>query len=65
MFVGVLAYADDIVILAPTPSSMRSLLKICDSFASEFDVKFNSIKSKCLLFLICGLVGMSLYLIFS
>jgi hypothetical protein len=50
MFVGVLAYADDIVILAPTPSSMRSLLKICDSFASEFDVKFNSIKSKCLLF---------------
>jgi hypothetical protein len=50
MFVGVLAYADDIVILAPAPSSMRALLKICDLFASKFDVKFNSDKYKRLLF---------------
>jgi len=30
VFVGRLAYADDLVLLAPTPSAMRRLLQICD-----------------------------------
>jgi hypothetical protein len=47
---AVLAYADDVVILAPTASAMRTLLALCDEFASEFDVKFNGKKSKCILF---------------
>jgi len=34
-FVGALAYADDIVLLAPTPSAMRILLQICDSYAAS------------------------------
>jgi hypothetical protein len=50
MFVGVLVYADDIVLLTPTPNAMRELLTICDDFSSEFDVTFNSMKSKCLYF---------------
>jgi len=33
VFVGGLAYADDIVLLAPTPSAMRRLLQICDEYA--------------------------------
>ena len=32
-FVGALAYADDIVLLAPTPTAMRKLLSICDIYA--------------------------------
>ena len=47
VFVGALAYADDIALLAPTPSAMRRLLKICDTFGTEFSVAFNSSKSAC------------------
>ena len=45
-FVGALAYADDIIILAPSPSAMRILLQICDSYAAEYDINFNSDKPK-------------------
>jgi len=47
---SVLAYADDLVLLAPSASAMRRLLSICDEFANEFDVKFNASKSKCMFF---------------
>ena len=40
-FVGALAYADDIVLLAPSPSAMRILLQICDSYAAKYDINFN------------------------
>jgi hypothetical protein len=46
MFVGAIAYADDIVLVAPTASAMRKMLVICDDFASEFDLLFNAQKSK-------------------
>ena len=45
-FDGALAYADDIVLLAPTPFAMRKMLKICDTYASAFDIIFNAEKSK-------------------
>jgi len=45
-FVGALAYAYDIVLPAPTPSAMRILLQICDSYAAEYDINFNPDKSK-------------------
>ncbi len=45
-FVGALAYADDIVLLAPTPTAIRKLLSICDVYASEYDTVFNASKSK-------------------
>jgi hypothetical protein len=47
-FVGALAYADDLTLLAPTPRSLRRLLTICEEYASEFDIIFNGAKSKCL-----------------
>ena len=47
LFVGALAYADDIALLAPTPSAIRRLLKICDSFGTEFSVAFKASKSAC------------------
>ena len=50
-FVGALAYADDIVLIAPTPSSaMRQLLLICDMYAVEYDIMFNANKSKFMYF---------------
>ena len=45
-FVGALAYADDIVLLAPTPTAMRKLLSICDIYALKYDIIFNATKSK-------------------
>ena len=36
-----LAYADDIVLLAPTVDALRRILKICDNYASEFNIVFN------------------------
>ena len=47
-FVGALAYADDIVLLAPTPSAMRRMLQLCDDYANEHSIMFNAKKSKCL-----------------
>ena len=48
-FTGALAYADDIVLLAPTAAAMRSMLKICEEYAKAFDVVFNASKSKCVI----------------
>ena len=36
------AYADDIVLLAPTVRAMRLLLSVCDEFASKYDVVFSA-----------------------
>jgi hypothetical protein len=47
-FIGALAYADDISLLSPTPSGMRKLLLICENYATEFKIRFNAAKSKCI-----------------
>ena len=44
-FYGCLIYADDIVLLSHSVNSMQHMLHVCDLFAFEFDVKFNSTKS--------------------
>jgi len=48
-FCGALAYADDIVLIAPTASAMRKMLSVCESFAARFDIQFNAQKSKCMI----------------
>jgi hypothetical protein len=45
-FVGALSYADDLVLLCPTVTSLKRMLDICSRFADEYDVKFNPKKSK-------------------
>jgi Reverse transcriptase (RNA-dependent DNA polymerase) len=47
-FVGALAYADDLVLLAPSASAMRSMLNSCDAYATQYNVLFNAKKSKCI-----------------
>ena len=44
VFVGALAYADDIVLLAPTSRAIRKLLSLCDELASGFNVLFTAKK---------------------
>ena len=50
VFVGALAYADDIVLLAPTARAMRLMLGICDHYALEYSILFNAKQSKCISF---------------
>ena len=38
---GGLGYADDAVLLAPTLSSMKDMLNICDAFGKKYNVFFN------------------------
>ena len=51
-FVGALiAYADDIVFLAPSASALRLMRSICDNYASDYSISFNASKSKSLVVL--------------
>jgi hypothetical protein len=49
-FMGALAYADDLTLLAPTASAMRRMLAICERFVDEFHVTFNVERTKCVIF---------------
>jgi len=44
-FVGALAYADELVLLA---YAMRHMMRLCDYYAAQFNVAFNANKSKCM-----------------
>ena len=50
MYCGSFGYADDVILLAPTLYSVKKLLYICEAFAKEYDVIFNSQKSKLLVY---------------
>ena len=42
-FVGMMGYADDAIILAPSVLSMNMMLSVTSKFDNEFDVKFNPV----------------------
>ena len=46
-FNGALAYVDDITLLSPNMSGLRTLSKVCEEYATEFDVIFNGKKVSC------------------
>ena len=50
VFMGAFAYADDIVLLSPSYSGLKSLLKVCEHFSDMFDIVFNASKSKLMVF---------------
>ena len=47
---NILAYADDIVVLAPSWDALQLLLDICEESADQLDILFNSNKSVCMTF---------------
>ena len=36
-----MSYADDVVLLSPTLSSLKLMLDICHEFGTAYDVRFN------------------------
>ena len=49
-YTGVLTYADDVTLLAPTYEATMEMLKVCEECAREYDILFNSSKSQVILF---------------
>ena len=49
-FVGAFIYADDVTLLAPTSTALNAMLETCSNFANNFDLQFNSSKTKCMYF---------------
>jgi hypothetical protein len=45
-YVGCVAYADDIILLAPTITALRKQISIVENYASDHNIKFNGSKSK-------------------
>ena len=49
-FAGAVCYADDIALLAPSPSALRIMLSTCSSFADEHCLVFNVSKTQLIRF---------------
>ena len=62
LFVGALAYADDLTLLAPTVEACRKLLLICEKYAEEYSVQFNPSKSQFIIFGSNPIVAPKMYL---
>ena len=44
LFMAALGYADDVVLITPTVSALKQMLKLCDKFGSEYNLLFNAEK---------------------
>ena len=49
-FVGAVCYADDVALLAPSPSGLRIMLKTCINFADQHHLSFNADKTQLIKF---------------
>ena len=43
-----LYYADDMILLAPTPYGLQKMLEICEEYATDHDILFNTKKTVCM-----------------
>ena len=50
MYVGALGYADDVTLLRPTLSALKSMLQIADKFGKDYNIIFNVKKYQFLVF---------------
>jgi len=49
-FCGAMGYADDVVLLAPTATSLRNMLRICLEYGKDYNVLFNPDKTKLIIY---------------
>jgi hypothetical protein len=50
IFFGAFAYADDVILLAPTKTSLYKMIDIANAYSKEFDITFNPGKTKYLIY---------------
>ena len=53
IFAGAVCYAEDIALIAPSPSALRHMLKTCSLFASKHSLTFNASKTQLIKFFRC------------
>ena len=53
-YVGVFGYADDLTLINPTLTELKSMLAICENYANEYKILFNASKSQLLHFTKCN-----------
>ena len=49
-FVGALGYADDVTLMSPSIRGLKQMVHICETFAAEYNIKFNEKKTVAILF---------------
>ncbi len=49
-YVGIICYADDIVLLSPSRKGLQNMLNICQEYGAEYSVKYNERKSMTMCF---------------
>ena len=49
-YVGAFGYADDLILLCPSVSGMRKMIRVCEDYANDHSILFNGKKSKYLVF---------------
>ena len=49
-FAGAFGYADDVVLLAPSPAALRLMFRCCEEFASKRSLRFNPTKTQLIRF---------------
>ena len=49
-FVGVLGYADDLILLCPSVTGLKEMIRTCEEYADEHNILFNGKKSQYLVF---------------
>ena len=50
MFVAAIMYADDLALLAPTRSSLQTLLDICYAYGVQWCISYNPTKTNVMVF---------------
>ena len=60
-FMGGMCYADDLTFISPSHRAMEILLKVCEDYAKEFHINFNSSKSVLLTYNVNHNVSFMLY----
>ena len=53
-------YADDTVIMAPSPHSLQNLLNVCDNYAQDNDIKYNEKKTVMMCFKPSGMNNLNI-----
>ena len=49
-FVWALGYADDVTLMSPSIRGLKQMVHSCETFAAEYDIKFNGKKRVAILF---------------
>ena len=61
-YMGGIGYADDLTLLTPTRSRLKVLIEICEQYADDYCVKFNSADSMHLVFRVVNQTSEQLFL---